>query len=262
MRNDNNRIFLAALTILVGGFALFMLLPKSGCSKQTTGHPTANNNEMSPAMRSYSERITNPLTPEKAMDMLKLGNQHYVQLKSKYASGTNMERRKFLEQGQWPYAIILTSCDSRIIPEYLFDAGLGDLTVIRVAGPVVGAAVFSAIESVLLEGRCHLVVVMGHEDSTAIKHAINAVLHPSSGGSFWIDSVGQKIIPSVLNAQQKRYESSQMEEAVSRLNIEAVITELKAGSKIIQRQADSNKIKLIGAYAKIRSGKVELFSIE
>lgn len=262
MRNDNNRIFLIALTILVGGFLLFMLLPGSGCSKKSDGQTSVNKNKMSAAMRGYSERIDNPLTPDKALNMLELGNQRYIQMKSNYASGTNVERRKFLEHGQWPYAIILTSCDSRIIPEYLFDAGLGDLIVIRVAGPVLGTPIFGAIERVLLEGRCRLLVVMGHEDNAAIKHAINAVEHPGSGESFWIDSVGQKIIPSVLNAQKKQYKSSRMEEAVSRLNIEAVIAELKAGSKIIQRQVDSSKLRVIGAYAQIRSGKVELIPVE
>ena len=262
MHTDNNRIFLIALTILVGGFLLFMLLPGSGCSKKSDGRTTVNKNKMSPAMRNYSERIANPPTPDKAINMLQLGNQRYLQMKSNYASGTNAERRKFLEHGQWPYAVILTSCDSRIVPEYLFDAGLGDLVVIRVAGPVLGTSVFSAIESVLLEGRCRLLVVMGHEDNTAIKQAITAAEHPSASESFWIDSVGHKIIPSVLNAKNKQYKASRMEEAVSRLSVEAVIAELKAGSKIIQRQVDSSKIKVIGAYAKISSGKVELIPVE
>lgn len=262
MRNDNNRIFLAALTVLVGGFMLFMLLPGSGCSKKKPDRATTKKNEMSSAMRDYSERIANPPTPEKAMAMLQLGNQRYIQMKSTHAFGTNAERRKFLEHHQYPYAIILTSCDSRIIPEYLFDTGLGDLVVIRVAGPVVGTSVFSAIESALLEGRCRLLVVMGHEDNAAIKRAINAVEHPGSSESFWIDSVSRKIIPSVLSAQQKRHENSHMEEAVSRLNTEAVIAELKAGSKTIQNQTDSDKIKMIGAYVKISSGKVEFISVE
>lgn len=257
MRTDNNRIFLIALAVLVGGFLLFMILPGSGCSKKKDAQTTANKDKMSPAMRTYFERIENPPTPDKAMEILRLGNQRYVQMKSNYALGNNIERRSFLKDGQWPYAIILTSCDSRIIPEYLFDAGLGDLVVIRVAGPVLGTSVFSAIENVLLEGRCHLLVIMGHEDNIAIKQAIKAVEHPGSSESFWIDSVGHKIIPSVLNAKKNRSENSRMEEAVSRLNIEAVMAELKAGSKLIQRHVDSNKLKLIGAYAKIHSGKVE-----
>ncbi|MFA6659717.1 MAG: carbonic anhydrase [Victivallaceae bacterium] len=262
MSNDNNRIFLIALLILVGGFLLFMFLPKTNAKKNADAHAGTKTHGMSPEMQMYSRRIENPLTPEISLSMLQNGNQRYVQMKQNTLSGLNPERRKFLEHGQWPYAIILTTSDSRISPEYVFDAGLGDLVVIRNAGHNCEASVFSAIENVLINGNCRLLVVMGHEDDPTIRQAIKKVEHPDAVESFWTEAAVQKIVPSVLNAQKGRYEKKRMEEIVSKLHVESTIATLKSGSKIIQRQVDSGKIKIIGAYARIRTGKVDFISVD
>ncbi|HUD00945.1 MAG TPA: carbonic anhydrase, partial [Rhabdochlamydiaceae bacterium] len=108
------------------------------------------------------------LTPDKALETLMDGNQRFSQDKSLH-SDRNSERRQELVSKQTPYAIILGCSDSRVAPEIVFDQGIGDLFIVRVAGNVVGPLELDSIEYSALYLHSSLVMVLGHESCGAIK---------------------------------------------------------------------------------------------
>lgn len=118
----------------------------------------------------------NDISYETALELLKNGNARYV---ADMADRPNSNRRRRLETGtgQWPFAIILTCADSRVSPELIFDQGIGDLFVARVAGNVSTKEVIGSIQYAVQEIKTELVVVLGHQECGAVKAAID----PPSG---------------------------------------------------------------------------------
>src|SRR5260370_868323 len=111
-------------------------------------------------------------TQEEALKRLKEGNSRFVADKlAERNLGKN--RRAELAKGQAPFAIILGCADSRVAPELLFDQGLGDLFVVRVAGNVTDPEILGSIEYALTELKAPLIVVLGHEECGAVKAALS-----------------------------------------------------------------------------------------
>ncbi|MCH5252533.1 MAG: carbonic anhydrase [Lachnospiraceae bacterium] len=117
-------------------------------------------------------------TAEEALKKLKEGNKRYLTAKSNEGDISLMLRQRTYAEGQIPYAIIITCSDSRVIPESIFSAGIGDLFVIRVAGNVIDDHQLGSIEYAAEHLGCRLVVVMGHNQCGAVDAAIH---HDSEG---------------------------------------------------------------------------------
>lgn len=135
-------------------------------------------------------------TPEQALKRLQEGNKRFVNEALLHPDRTH-ERRQSLTEGQFPYAVIVTCSDSRVVPEVIFDEGLGDLFVIRVAGNVIGS---TEVESVLYAVD-HLdpsiIVVMGHENCGAVGAVVQGHTHD-------IEAIAAFIEPSVQKAKSMR----------------------------------------------------------
>ncbi len=119
------------------------------------------------------------ISAEDALEILKRGNSDYV--KCPHIGNISQERRAFTSEfGQHPYAAIVTCSDSRVIPEAIFSAGIGDLFVIRSAGNTVDRFILDSLEYAVGHLGCNLVVVMGHTDcgaiSTAMSHTVGHVI--------------------------------------------------------------------------------------
>jgi carbonic anhydrase len=114
------------------------------------------------------------ITPEQALRRLKAGNARYVSGMTTHPD-QSAARRKKLASGQKPFATILACADSRVGPELIFDQGLGDLFVIRVAGNVVDDTVMGSVEYAAIHLNCPLVMVLGHEHCGAVTAAVAAV---------------------------------------------------------------------------------------
>jgi carbonic anhydrase len=113
------------------------------------------------------------ITPEAALQRLRAGNARYVSGKTTHPD-QSAARRKKLAGGQKPFATILACADSRVSPELIFDQGLGDLFVIRVAGNVVDDTVMGSVEYAAIHLNCPLVMVLGHEHCGAVTAAVAA----------------------------------------------------------------------------------------
>jgi carbonic anhydrase len=182
------------------------------------------------------------LDPNIAIKILKEGNERFVKEKLEHPDRA-LERRLDTKYEQTPFAVILGCSDSRVPPEIIFDVGLGDLFVVRVAGNVLGDLEFESIKYSLLANRSCLVVVLGHQNCGAVQ----AVLKNKTQD---IEEVAKLIEPAIL-------ESTSLEKAIMD-NVRYTVNHLKK-SPIIEQLESMNTVKIIGGYYDFKTGKVNFF---
>lgn len=189
-------------------------------------------------------KITNA---DDALKKLKEGNEKFVSDKSELIN-VNSERRKELEDGQSPYAVVVSCADSRVETTHIFNAGLGEIFDIRIAGNVIGEDELGSIEYGAEHLGTPLVVIMGHENCGAVTAAYNEVKNNEKAEGN-IEVLLEKIQPCVN-------ESSDIEEA-SRMNVDKVVEGVKE-DEIIKKLIEEGKVKVIGAYYNL-DGTVSFF---
>jgi carbonic anhydrase len=175
------------------------------------------------------------------------GNQRYVRDALIHPNRTP-ERREAVVCSQEPFAIIVGCSDSRVSPEILFDQGVGDLFVVRVAGNVVGPVELASIEYAATYLHCKVILVLGHENCGAVKAVLD-------GQSHAIQPVAHFIEPSVEEAQriapENLWECSVKTNALRMKN-------LLLQSSIVQALLEQDKIEVHAAYYNLQTGAVEL----
>ncbi len=181
------------------------------------------------------------VTPSQSLKQLIEGNWRYTHNKSSHADHSSV-RRKTLLKKQEPFAVILGCSDSRVAPEIIFDQGLGDLFIVRVAGNVDGATELDSIEYAVKYLGSPLVLVLGHEGCGAV----NAVME---GNTADIEDVAELIRPAIHGAKT-------LEEAVKE-NVRWTVESLKK-TPILKKLIREKKISCLGAYYHLDTGKVEL----
>ena len=195
-----------------------------------------------------------PLAPEQAMARLMAGNARYVAAKATRPN-SDAQRRTLVAGGQKPFATILACADSRVAPELIFDQGLGDLFVVRVAGNVVDDAVLASIEHSVIHLGSTLVMVLGHERCDVITAAAEALDgHPSDADKDTkMGALAALIAPAVqavpVGAPDK------IDAAVS-LNASHAAVEIFAGSKPLRSRVLSGRLKIVAARYDLDEGKV------
>lgn len=188
------------------------------------------------------------MTAEEALNQLKEGNSRYVKGDIKHPH-TDIQRRDELTGGQHPFAVILSCADSRVVPELLFDQGLGDLFVIRVAGNVAKDKVIGSIEYAIKFLNSKLIVVMGHENCGAVSASLS---NADPGGH--IGAIIEKIKPAVY--MSKRMPGDHLTNAI-KVNAQLVSEELKESKPILQDAVRSSGVKIVSAYYNLGRGEVE-----
>ena len=181
------------------------------------------------------------LTPDEALQRLLDGNKRFVSDVSQNRFSFSSRREETLHK-QSPFAVILGCSDSRVPPELIFDQGVGDLFIVRVAGNVVSSVELDSIRYATQNLHSKLILVLGHESCGAI----SAVLE---GNTNDIQAIADLVPPSVK-------ESSGVEEAVKK-NVRSVVNHLRKSSRF-KKAFDENLIDIKGAYYHFKSGKVEL----
>lgn len=126
-----------------------------------------------------------------ALERLKEGNRRYLTAQTNAGDISPAVRLRTCTEGQAPYAVILTCSDSRVIPEAIFSAGIGELFVIRVAGNVIGPHTLGSVEYALEHLGCSLAVVLGHDHCGAV----GAALHHEAGG--YVASITEEILSAI-----------------------------------------------------------------
>jgi carbonic anhydrase len=160
---------------------------------------------------------------------------------------TNSDRRNELTSGQSPEVIVLSCADSRVVPELAFDAGLGELFVIRVAGNVANSSSLASIEYAVAHLKSKLIVVMGHQSCGAVTAAI-------AGGDNGpnLNHLLSHVSPAVDSAP----EGASVNEVV-KLNARLTTQDLVNNSDIIKDAVNAGSVKIVPAYYNLDSGKVD-----
>jgi carbonic anhydrase len=183
--------------------------------------------------------------------MLKLleGNKRYASSKSVHPNQT-AERRTEVSNGQAPFAVIVGCSDSRIPPEIIFDQGLGDLFIIRVAGNIVDDIALGSIEYAVDHLGTNLVVVLGHGKCGAVSATVQ-------GGEAHghIANIVEVIAPAVEKA---RSQSGDIIDNAIKANIGLVVNRIVSSKPILSDLVNNGKLKVTGAYYNIESGVVEI----
>ena len=162
--------------------------------------------------------------------------------------------RVTIAQHQHPFAVIFGCADSRVPPEIIFDQGLGDLFVIRVAGHVLDAAALGSIEYAAVELGVPLVMVLGHQRCGAVKAAVEAVERGSTVPGH-MPTLVDAIRPAVAKA--KGSPGDLLDNAV-RAHVAVVVGQLQSSEPILAALVRANKVKIVGARNDLDSGVVEI----
>ncbi len=195
-----------------------------------------------------------------ALERLREGNRRFVaEIKNNTSNGH--ARRIELTAGQEPFAIILGCSDSRVPAELVFDQGLGDLFVIRVAGNIVAPSQIGSVEFAAGQFGTRLVVVLGHTNCGAISSTLDELRRPTANQSRNLRSIVDRVRPSVetlLETDLKNDPHELMHQAV-RANIRASANQLRHGSEILESLIQNEGLLVVGAEYSLETGEVEFF---
>ncbi len=189
------------------------------------------------------------ITPGEALQRLIEGNK-------RYAAGNFLHpdqdpaRRIELAEAQHPFAVILSCSDSRVPPEIIFDQGLGDLYVIRVAGHVADEIVLGSIEHAVEYLGVPLVMVLGHKNCGAVNATVQG---HDAGGHF--ASLIKAIRPAVDKV--KRQPTALLENAI-RANVQMVAAQIRVSQPVLAKRVLEDALRVVGAYYDLNSGAVSI----
>ncbi len=174
---------------------------------------------------------------------------------------TSQARRGELLAGQEPFAIVLGCSDSRVPAEIIFDQGLGDLFVIRVAGNIVAPSQIGSIEFAAERFGTRLVVVLGHTLCGAILATLEELERPTESRSPHLRSIVDRIRPAVetLLETELRHNPAALVQHAVRANIRASVSHLRHGSQIIEQLIQSAGLLVVGAEYSLETGVVDFF---
>lgn len=196
-----------------------------------------------------------------ALERLREGNRRFVADVGHRDALANEARRHSLIAGQEPVAIILGCSDSRVPAEIVFDQGLGDLFVIRVAGNIVAPSLVGSVEFAADRFGTRLVVVLGHSKCGAVLSTIDQLERPSEALSPNLRAIVDRVRPSVeplLETRARQDRAALVQHAV-RANIRASANHLRHGSQILEQRIQDDALLVVGAEYSLETGIVEFF---
>jgi len=197
-----------------------------------------------------------------ALERLREGNRRFVSdAPDRRETLANRLRRSHLTTGQEPLAIVLGCSDSRVPAEIVFDQGLGDLFVIRVAGNVVAPSQVGSVEFAAERFGTRLVVVLGHSNCGAIEATLEELGRPFTEQSLNLRSIVDRIRPSVeaLLATDARRDPATLIEQAVRANIRVAANFLRHGSAILEQLIQTQGLLVVGAEYSLETGVVDFF---
>jgi carbonic anhydrase len=193
-----------------------------------------------------------------ALERLREGNARFVANVRRTHSLTNAARRAELAVAQQPFAIVLGCSDSRVPVEIVFDQGLGDLFVIRVAGNIIAPSLIGSVEFAASQFGTRLVVVLGHSKCGAVMATLDQLRRPVASQSPNLKDIVDRIRPGVEKLlAQPSDDADELERSAERANIHASVQQLRHGSTIIEEQLANGGLMVVGAWYSVETGVVE-----
>ncbi|ONG41119.1 carbonic anhydrase [Enhydrobacter sp. H5] len=207
-----------------------------------------------------NSHLPRPETAEQALEMLKQGNARFVENVQNPQS--TLLASNALTHVHEPFAIILGCSDARVPAEIVFDQGLGDLFVIRVAGNVVAPSQIGSVEFAAEKFGTKLVVVLGHSHCGAVTACVETLINPDQQFSPNLRSIVDRIRPSIYNLHEIYTANGQdidEQELINRgikANVRMSVTQLKHGSRILEDAVNNGSLIIVGAVYDLDTGKV------
>tara|TARA_A100001037_G_scaffold161762_1_gene145593 strand:+ start:641 stop:1309 length:669 start_codon:yes stop_codon:yes gene_type:complete len=197
---------------------------------------------------------------KRAFEELVSGNTRFASgdpsmLRSRFAAMPNMDMQ------QRPHTVVVGCADSRVPPELIFDQGIGDLFVIRVAGNVVGPTQLGSIEFAVSHFGPRLVVVLGHSDCGAVLATMEQVVSKKRNYSVQLSSIINEIAPAISSLQEVHDEEGTALPVVDavRSNIRMAIDNIRSVSEILRPMISSGEVVVVGGYYSLKRGVVDFF---
>jgi len=201
-------------------------------------------------------------TAEESLRRLREGNARFVQ--GEHAGPPNGWHAGIVE-GQRPFAVVLGCSDSRAPAELVFDQGLGDLFVIRVAGNVVAPSGIGSVEFAVSRFGTPLVVVMGHTLCGAVAATVQALEQAETPESKNLRSITDRIAPHVEGlvrlAQRQSTERNVLLREAGRANTLASMAQLRHGSPLLERMVAGGELLVVAAEYELETGRVEFLDV-
>jgi carbonic anhydrase len=205
--------------------------------------------------------MTSPIAAEQALERLRTGNERFRLGNRSIESFLSQARLHEFAEGQSPFAVVLTCADSRVPVEILFDQGIGDLFVIRVAGNVVAPSLVGSVEYAAAVLNTKLVVVMGHSRCGAVAATLDVLRKKGGVPSENIRDIVDRIRPAaeeLIEADGHADDERLLERAI-RANVRASAGHLRHGSPLLEKLAMEHELLIVGAEYDLATGTVEFF---
>ncbi|EEH69173.1 carbonate dehydratase [Acinetobacter haemolyticus ATCC 19194] len=201
------------------------------------------------------------LTAKETLERLKAGNARFVKGEATQQKLLTHQERAEMASEQNPFAIILGCSDSRVPAEMVFDQGLGDLFVIRVAGNIVAPSQVGSVEFAAERYDCAVVVVLGHSHCGAIQATIDTLKNPDQPPSSNLMSIVNRVRPSVeiLMQTELKDDLKKLCAHAVRSNVFASVNQLRHGSAVLESLIEKGKMIVVGAEYSLETGEVTFF---
>ena len=201
------------------------------------------------------------ISAQEALERLYEGNRRFVSDIRGRGTLTSQTRRRELAAGQEPFAIILGCSDSRVPAEIVFDQGLGDLFVIRVAGNIVAASQIGSVEFAAERFGTRLVVVLGHSQCGVVRATLEELQQPTDNQSRNLRSIVDRVRPSVeaLLSTELRHDPEALVRHAVRANVRVSAGHLRHGSAVLEQLIQRDGLLVVGAEYSLETGAVEFF---
>ena len=198
---------------------------------------------------------------QEALERLREGNRRFASDGRSHAALLSHSRRAELAKEQQPFAIVLGCSDSRVPAEIVFDQGLGDLFVIRVAGNIVAPSQVGSVEFAAARFGTRLVVVLGHSQCGAILATLEELQQPTANQSRNLRSIVDRIRPSVegLLKVELGHDLDTLVRHAVRANVGVSVDHLRHGSEVLEQLVQDAGLLVVGAEYSLETGVVEFF---
>jgi carbonic anhydrase len=206
-------------------------------------------------MRTHSKETQSHLTPQTALEILKEGNQRFVN--NLKANRNLLQQVNETSEGQFPFATILSCIDSRTSAELVFDQGLGDVFSVRIAGNILNQDILGSMEFATKVAGSKIVVVLGHTKCGAIKGACSNV--ELGNLTFLLKKIKPAIEKETGTSENRTGDNLAFVDKVAEINVKLTIDRIRNESPIIADLEKENKIDIVGGMYDVETGLVTFF---
>jgi carbonic anhydrase len=206
-------------------------------------------------MKTLTKEIQTSFTPEKAIEILKMGNERFVN--NLKANRNLLQQVNETSDGQHPFAVILSCIDSRTSAELIFDQGLGDIFSIRIAGNILNEDILGSMEFACKIAGAKAAVVLGHSKCGAIKGACDNV--EMGNLTALLTKIRQAVDDELIIKENRNSSNAEFVEKVAVINVKRTVKAIMERSPILNEMIKTGELDLIGAMYDVETGVVTFY---